>query len=142
MSELLSRITKACFKATSEETEAISTEDMISSVDKFNTQIRQGEVDGDRVMIGSLDVEALYPSIDVNLAAKMTGNLVRESAIKFEGIDWRWALIYLVLTMSNIEKVDSVTLLRKDKLLTGGTISWTLRFQHALAVWPCLNNLG
>lgn len=44
--------------------------------------------------------------------------------------------------VSNIEKVDSVTLLRKDKLLTGGTISWTLRFQHALAVWPCLNNLG
>ena len=42
--------------------------------------------------------------------------------------------------VSNIERVDSVTLLRKDKLLTG--ITWTLRFQHALAVWPCLNNLG
>ena len=42
--------------------------------------------------------------------------------------------------VTNIEKVDSVTLLRKDKLLTG--ITWTLRFQHALTVWPCLNNLG
>lgn len=42
--------------------------------------------------------------------------------------------------VTNIEKVDSVTLLRKDKLMTG--ISWTLRFQHALTVWPCLNDLG
>ena len=42
--------------------------------------------------------------------------------------------------VSNIEKVDSVTLLRKDKLMTGRT--WTLRFQHAITTWPNLNNLG
>jgi len=42
--------------------------------------------------------------------------------------------------VSNIEKVDSVTLLRKDKLLIG--TSWTIGFQHALTVWPCLNDLG
>jgi len=42
--------------------------------------------------------------------------------------------------VSNIEKVDSVTLLRKDKLLTG--VTWTVRFQQALTVWPCLNDLG
>ena len=42
--------------------------------------------------------------------------------------------------VSNIEKVDSVTLLRKDKLMTGTT--WTLRFQHAITTWPNLNNLG
>ena len=42
--------------------------------------------------------------------------------------------------VSNIEKVDSVTLLRKDKLMTNTT--WTLRFQHAITTWPNLNNLG
>ena len=30
--------------------------------------------------------------------------------------------------VSNIERVDSVTLLRKDKLLTGRDVSWTLRW--------------
>ena len=30
--------------------------------------------------------------------------------------------------VSNIERVDSVTLLRKDKLLTGRDITWTLRW--------------
>ena len=42
--------------------------------------------------------------------------------------------------MSNIEKVDSVTLLRKDKIMTG--ISWTNAFRNSLDTWPCLNDLG
>ena len=54
-----------------------------------------------------------------------------------------WTMTISVLDdyfVSNIEKVDSVTLLRKDKLMTGTT--WTLRFQHAITTWPNLNNLG
>ncbi|XP_023326557.1 proline-rich protein 12 [Eurytemora carolleeae] len=42
--------------------------------------------------------------------------------------------------VSNIERVDSVTLLRKDKLFIG--TSWTIGFQNALTVWPCLDDLG
>jgi len=42
--------------------------------------------------------------------------------------------------VSNIEKVDSVTLLRKDKLLN--KMSLTMGFQHALSVWPCLKDVG
>ena len=42
--------------------------------------------------------------------------------------------------MSNIEKVDSVTLLRKDKIMTG--ISWANVFRNSLDTWPCLNDLG
>ena len=42
--------------------------------------------------------------------------------------------------MSNIEEVDSVTLLRKDKLMNG--VSWSIRFQQALGTWPCINDLG
>jgi hypothetical protein len=39
--------------------------------------------------------------------------------------------------VSNIEKVDSVTLLRKDKVMAG--ISWAVKFQRA--VDTCFNNL-
>ena len=42
--------------------------------------------------------------------------------------------------VSNIEKVDSITLLRKDKVMNG--VSWSMRFQQALSTWPCLNDLG
>ncbi|TRY73107.1 hypothetical protein TCAL_11821 [Tigriopus californicus] len=40
----------------------------------------------------------------------------------------------------NIEKVDSVTLLRKDKIMSGN--SWTRTFQLAIDTWPCINDLG
>jgi hypothetical protein len=42
--------------------------------------------------------------------------------------------------VSNIEKVDSVTLLRKDKVMSG--VSWSLTFQQAISTWPCNNDLG
>ena len=38
--------------------------------------------------------------------------------------------------VSNIDKVDSVTLLRKDKVMKG--VSWSMMFQQALITWPCL----
>ena len=52
-------------------------------------------------------------------------------------INFNFADEYFV---SNIEKVDSVTLLRKDKVMNG--VGWTLRFQQALNTWPCLSDLG
>jgi hypothetical protein len=42
--------------------------------------------------------------------------------------------------VSNIEKVDSVTLLRKDKLLNKTSLN--MGFQHCLSVWPCLKDVG
>ena len=42
--------------------------------------------------------------------------------------------------LSNIEKVDSVTLLRKDKVMNG--VGWAIRFTQSVNTWPCLNDLG
>ena len=42
--------------------------------------------------------------------------------------------------MSNIEKVDSGTLLRKDKVMSG--VSWPARFQQAISTWPSWDDLG
>ena len=42
--------------------------------------------------------------------------------------------------VSNIEKVDSVTLLRKDKVMSG--VVWSTRFHQAVSTWPCFNDLG
>ena len=76
-------------------------------MEKLNDQIRAGEVDDQRIMICSLDVSALYPSIDTKLASKIVRDEIRESPMKFEGVDWRWALVYLALTMTNGQKVDA-----------------------------------
>ena len=58
-------------------------------------------------MVGSLDVTASYPSIDTNKAANICKDKVLKSDLKFEGIDFRWSLVYLALTCSNKDKVDN-----------------------------------
>ena len=65
--------------------------------------------------------------------------------LKKRNIEWfSRILISFLFTdeyfVSNIEKVDSVTLLRKDKIMNG--VSWSLRFQQSINTWPCLNDLG
>ena len=42
--------------------------------------------------------------------------------------------------MTNIERVDSVTLTRKNKVMNG--VTWTINFKHAIDTWPCMNDLG
>ena len=79
----------------------------MSKVELFNERIRRGELEGEELVLGSLDVEALYPSIDTMLAGKIVKERIMASELRLEGIDWRWLLIYLSLTMTPADKVDN-----------------------------------
>ena len=87
--------------------ECVSTEDFLSKITEFNNKIKSGQINSDRLMIGSLDVESLYGSIDAKIAAKIVKKRYLKSEIKTDGVDWRWCLIYLKLTMTPHEVVDS-----------------------------------
>ena len=78
------------FMSEQETAEVISTEDFLSKIEAFNDKIRQGKTNDEEIMVGSLDVEALYPSIDVDLAASIVKAKIMESPLKMEGVDWRW----------------------------------------------------
>ena len=52
------------------------------------------------LMVGSLDVEALYPSIDQKEGPKLVSEEVRKSRLKFEGINYRLTAVYLTSTMT------------------------------------------
>merc|ERR1711954_234440 len=107
ISDMVSDILGYLFQADNNNVEVTSTEDFLSRIEDLNQQIREGKVNGDQLMVGSLDVEALYPSIDVNRAAEIVKERVMESELRLEGIDWRWMLIYMTLTMTPHEKVDN-----------------------------------
>ena len=77
-----------------------STENFLNSIDKLNQLIREGKVNDKLIMIGSLDVEALYPSTDIKKACQIVKERIKKSPMKHENIDFRWALIYLALTMT------------------------------------------
>ena len=58
------------------------------------------------MILGSLDVTALYASTDVKKATKYVRERALKTKCKWEGIDLRWSLIYLALTLKPWERVN------------------------------------
>ena len=54
-------------------------------------------------MVGSLDVRSLYPSLDQNESSRLVENLVMNSKVNFEGIDYRCAQTFIASNMSKKE---------------------------------------
>ena len=59
LNDMLSDILVSLIEADGQTAEVISTEDLLSRVEEFNELIRTGQVDGEGLTLGSLDVEAL-----------------------------------------------------------------------------------
>ena len=81
-----------------------STEDMLSRVRKVNQT-----VDLKNCIIGSMDVKALYPSIDIDFAVEKCVEVITTSEVTFNNIDTDELGLYLALTVSKYE-------LAKEKL--------------------------
>ena len=82
--------------------EVISTEEMLGWIDKMNKEWEETNFNPEReeVFVGSLDTEALYPSLDATLVAKLCGDLVAKKQLKIENVDYLWASMYLACTMT------------------------------------------
>ena len=85
----------------------ISTEEMIAEMKKANSV----QVDNDLV-VGSADVKALYPSLDMDFTIEKVCDVFFESDIQVEGVDYEEVGLYLainiepeVLQRSNIADV-------------------------------------
>ena len=60
-----------------------------------------------RAVVGSIDAQALYPSLRIKETAAICGEAVRESNITFTGIDYRTAMIFLAISMTEEEKRET-----------------------------------
>ena len=58
-----------------------------------------------KVMVGSLDVEALYPSIDQKEGPRIVAQEVLKSKIDIENINYHLAVVYLGTTMNRARQV-------------------------------------
>ena len=64
------------------------------------------EIEGTKeVMVGSLDVEALYPSIDQKEGPRIVAMEVLKSKIDISNINYHLAVVYLGTTMSRARQV-------------------------------------
>ena len=107
--ELLSPFIEA---ADSEErSEVISTEELCNEVEEVNKEImRTGERRGPyqlagSTVVGSCDVSAFYPSIDVEVAAEEVKQEIIESKVDIEGLDIGEVALYLACSMTQ-EEID------------------------------------
>ncbi|KAL8613584.1 hypothetical protein ACOMHN_022003 [Nucella lapillus] len=109
ISSLLKHVWKDCATACE------NTEEILAEIRDIN----QHGIEND-VVIGSLDVKALYPSLDVGFTAEIVAKEYRESQFEIEGIDYREVGLYLAISKTERE-LENLGLLefcprRKTKL--------------------------
>ena len=59
-----------------------------------------------RAVIGSIDAIALYPSLRIEESAKLVGEAIEQTRVKFQNIDYRAALIFLAVMLNEEEKLQ------------------------------------
>jgi hypothetical protein len=81
-----------------EKTVCSSTEELLAEVEKLN----EGGID-QLDIIGSMDVETLYPSLDIDFTIDKVCELLYSSSVKFEGINYKELGLYLSLMVTDEE---------------------------------------
>ena len=76
-----------------------STIDMLQEVDRLN---QSGKLNRN-CMVGSLDVESLYPSLDITRCAKVVSRKLYESDLRFSDLNWMEIGLYLVFHLTEQE---------------------------------------
>ena len=75
-----------------------STEDMLSRVKVVNETVNL-----EKCIIGSMDVKALYPSIDIDFATEKCVEMIQKREVSFRNVNSKELGLYLSLTMSEKE---------------------------------------
>ena len=71
-------------------TQCESTDELLREFEVVN----RGDVD-EGVAVGSLDVESLYPSLDISKCARIVGMKLLNSELEFENLNWKEIALYI-----------------------------------------------
>ena len=84
-----------------EDTNCDSTITLLNEIERVN---RSGKVRGDTI-IGSLDIDALYPSLNIDVCARVFRDKLFHSTLVFPGLSWKDVALYLKYNISEEELV-------------------------------------
>ena len=99
LSNFVSTIIKPIW--THNENVCTNTEEMMAAIKETNEQNETEDI-----IVGSADVKALYPSLDVESCAKIVSEMFVESDVKVEGVDSEEIGLYLALNLNEEELKD------------------------------------
>jgi hypothetical protein len=131
-------------KAAETGTEVRSTEEMCEALEEVNKKVREerkrrgentdenNEIDNEiRIAVGSMDVSALYPSISIERAAKITEELIMSSVLELSlNVDELSTHIVSTHTQEEIDKKGLSDVCPTRRFKTGGRPGMT---SHAMA---------
>lgn len=80
-------------------TQCNSTDDLLGEIERLN----QGGQINQEWVVGSLDVESLYPSLDVKRCARVIRDKLYESNLGFADLQWKEIALYIRYHMTNVE---------------------------------------
>ena len=108
-----------------EKTVCLSTEGLLAEIERMNNEgVREDDI------IGSADVEALYPSLDVQFTVDKVCELFLSSTIDIKGIDYKELSLYL-----SLNKTD-------EQLRDLGLLEYCPRRRSNRGPRPCMTGCG
>ena len=81
-----------------------STEEVISQLEDAQEEIRRSG--STSVMVGSLNVQALYPNLDQTQSAEVVAQLVLDMEVEMKGINWCRVLTFVASNLTELEIKD------------------------------------
>ena len=80
--------------------------------------LKEDKKDDKEVILSSMDVEALYPNINIEITAKEVGKEAEETMLEYQNVDYRMAGILIASNMSQEglykEKLSEIVPRRKS----------------------------
>ena len=88
----MSTICKTAADVLNADSECLCTEDLLHDIERYNM-----EPEADMVRV-SLDAVSLYPSLEKEETSRICAQMVLESKMWFEAINWEELGLYIILT--------------------------------------------
>ena len=105
MSYFLCKMLNELCESVEEHNECKSSEEMRSHFDKFNNEQAENAGDKKRKLL-SMDVKSMYPRIKRKVAAQAVKDLVMETDVEFENVDYHEVAKYLAVMLTPAEIED------------------------------------
>lgn len=104
LSHLISLILSEVWQRDREGSVCMNTEEMMSDISHVNSNGLS-----EKTIIGSTDVKALYPSLDIPFTIEMVGKVFYESAVNISGVDYDELGLYISLNRT-IDEIEALGL--------------------------------
>ena len=101
LSHLLCTILDPIWKSPENTTSCMSTEEMLAEIEKVNKQKHGGNI-----VVGSADVKALYPSLELEFAIDVVCKEFAKSGVKVEGVNYTEVGLYIAFSTEGSRQRD------------------------------------